>query len=252
MPQRAAVRRVLGLFVICGPIAACAHADVVTINAAHDNTLYEDSTGSVSNGAGSAMFAGRNSQTTDSVRRALLSFDIAAAIPADATINTVTLTLFNDAANATPALVSLHRVTQAWGEGSSIAAGGQGNGAPATPGDATWLHTFFPASMWANPGGDFVATATAALSVAGPGTYTWTSTPQFVGDVQDFLDAPPMAFGWVLIGDEFVASSAKRFSTREATIPDNRPALTVDYTPVPEPVSFWFFAIAAALSRRRR
>ena len=71
----------------------------------------------------------------------------------------------------------LHRVLSDWGEGTSGAGGdplhmGGGGGSPATAGDATWLHTFFDTSFWANPGGDFSSTASAARSVDQPGFYT--------------------------------------------------------------------------------
>jgi hypothetical protein len=219
---------------ISGVLAAAPHvaADVISLPAVRDNTLYEDPVGGFSNGAGTSMFAGRNSQAANSRRRAVVAFDVAAAIPAGSTIQAASLTLFNDAANAGPAVVSLHRVTQAWGEGTSS---GQGSGAPATPGDATWLHAFSPTSLWSNPGGDFVTDPSGLVTVAGPGAYVWLSTPQLVADVQAELDGSGAALGWLVRGDESVANSAKRFATREATVAGNRPLLTIEFTPVPEP-----------------
>jgi hypothetical protein len=212
-------------------------ADSITIGARQDNTLYEDATGSVSNGAGSAMFAGRNSGSANSIRRALLAFDVAGAIPAGSTIASATLTLFNDAANISQQIVSLHRVTRAWGEGGSLASGGQGSGAPAAPGDATWLHRYFDTDSWSIHGGDFTPAETSSTVVAGPGFYTWPSTSALVDALQSFLDDPSSNYGWLLLGNESKPSTSKRFATREAIDPAVRPGLTVEYTPVPEPFS---------------
>lgn len=233
-------------------LGVAAHAEVIGLPAMRDNTLYEDPTGSRSNGAGTAMFAGRNSQSSDSIRRAVLAFDIAGAIPAGSRIDRVTLTLSNAAANSDPADVRLHRLLSDWGEGASAAGdGGGGGGAPAAPGDATWVHTFYDDAFWSTPGGDFDSLFSTAESVSGAGTYTWPSTPRLVADVQAMLDSPASNFGWILIGDEAAPSTAKRFATREAVDPASRPLLTVDYTPVPEPSTAACFLAAVLWTLRR-
>ena len=74
-----------------------------------DNTLFEDTTGSVSNGAGDGLFAGRVAPRSGSeIRRGLIRFDLAASIPANATINSVSmeLTMSMTIAGAEP---SIHR-----------------------------------------------------------------------------------------------------------------------------------------------
>lgn len=230
-----------------------ASASLVAIEPTGDNTLYESDTGARSNGAGTAMFVGRNSNTSGSIRRGVIRFDIAAAIPAGSVIDSVSLRLSNSAANVDDALIRLHRLAQAWGEGSSVASGGQGSGGPSTSGDATWLHTFYDTSFWTMPGGDFDATLTASATVGGPGDFTWNSTPAFVADVQSFLDQPLTNFGWIMVGDESAPGTAKRFSTREETDLALRPLLTVAYTVVPEPgsLTLWLFGIAGALVARR-
>jgi hypothetical protein len=66
-------------------------ADVVTLAASRDNTLFEED-GALSNGAGDHIFAGL---TKDGVRRrALIAFDVAGALPAGSTISAVTLRLY--------------------------------------------------------------------------------------------------------------------------------------------------------------
>ena len=57
----------------------------VTIAATKDNTLYESSTGSCSNGGGNHFFAGKTSG--NQIRHGLVAFDIAGNIPAGPTID---------------------------------------------------------------------------------------------------------------------------------------------------------------------
>ena len=120
-----------------------------------------------------------------------------------------------------------------WGEAGSHAGGQEGSGAPALPGDATWIHTFFPGSIWAAPGGSFAVGSSATTVVAGLGIYVWGSTAAMVGDVQSWLDTPAGNFGWVVIGDEIALGTAKRFDTLSNPSVSLRPVLTIDYTPLP-------------------
>jgi len=206
-----------------------AEADVVTLPAVADNTLYESATGDISNGAGENFFSG--STANQGVRRALLAFDVAGSIPPGATIDSVTLTLnMNRSQRAGTETFTLHRVLADWGEGTSVGDGQGGGGGIATSGDATWLHTFYPSSFWASPGGDYVAAASASLSVGGKGSYTWGSTAGLVSDVQGWLDAPSTDFGWILIGNEAVVETAKRFGSRENRTTANRPQLVINFT----------------------
>src|SRR5262249_31170847 len=85
-------------------------------------------------------------------------------------------------------------------------------------------------ASWTNAGGDFVSTVSASTSVGGVGSYTWGSTDQMVTDVQGWLDTPSSNFGWIVLGNETTASSAKRFDSRENSTAANRPTLTIDYT----------------------
>lgn len=201
----------------------------VSIGSQRDNTLYEDPTGSLSNGAGQYFFTGMTNLSALR-RRGLIQFDIASAVPAGAQIVGVDLKL-NLSQTATGAIpVALHRVTSSWGEGTSAGFGNEGGGAAATPGDATWIHTDFSSRTWTTPGGDFVATPSSTLSVGLPGPYTWPSTTQLVADAQSMLDNPSGNFGWLLLTAE-VQHDAKRFDTKENATPANRPQLVVSYVP---------------------
>ena len=55
---------------------------LVSLAPSQDNTLYETEDGSLSNGAGDYMFAGRTAQDSDYLRRAVMAFDIAGNVPA--------------------------------------------------------------------------------------------------------------------------------------------------------------------------
>jgi hypothetical protein len=217
----------VGLFVILISVAA-APADTVTIGSAKDNTLYEDPDGQLSNGAGVRFFAGRTA--IPEIRRGLIEFDIVAAVPPGATVNSVTLRLRMSRTIAGPQPVSLHRVLAEWGEGAANAPGEEGAGIQAEPGDATWLHTYYPDQYWATPGGDFAPEPSATTMVDQIGVYTWSS-PQMVADVQAWLNQPDSNHGWMLRGNEIDIKTAKRFDTKETVIVNNRPALIIDFTP---------------------
>jgi hypothetical protein len=210
-------------------LARVAGAGIVELAPSADNTLYESETGALSNGKGWHCFSGQTG--TLARRRALLRFDIAAALPTGATIHAVALRLTLSKTQVTvPSDSGWHRVLTAWGEGASDAPEDEGTGQFAAPGDATWLHTFHPSSTWTSAGGDFAALPSATLPLGAAGTYTWGSNAQFVSDVQGWLDAPSTAHGWILIGSELGVVSAKRFNTREHPDPATRPLLRIEYT----------------------
>lgn len=206
-------------------------AVVTTLTSSKDNTLYQNASGSLSNGSGDYFFAGTTATTQ--IRRGLLAFDVAGHIPPGSTVISASLTLVMSriGPNNDAHLIALHRVTADWGEGSSDAPDEEGMGVAAAPGDATWLHTFFNTNLWLTPGGDFVPAASAVTSVASVGTYTWGNTPELQADVQSWLDAPADNFGWILVGNEGGLATAKRFNSRENEAVDTRPQLTIVYQP---------------------
>lgn len=200
-----------------------------TVSPIKDNTLYEDLSGGLSNGAGAHLFAGRTA--TGTVRRAVLSFDIAGSIPAGSTITSVALTLNMSKTIAGPVPITLHALLADWGEGASNAPGSEGAGAPSQAGDATWIHTSFPSAMWSSAGGDFAAAASATQSVAGLGSYTWSSTsnPGMITDVQGWLANPTTNFGWLVKSPETSLSTAKRFDSRENAAAASQPQLVISF-----------------------
>lgn len=213
------------------PLGGTATADEVVLAPAADATLYESTTGSLANGAGQHLFTG----VGNAIKRGVLRFDVAGAVPAHSTIDEVELTLNMSRTIAPGVLNRLYRVTAAWTEGPSDPFGEEGSGDSSQPGDVTWIHTTFDTAFWSSPGGDFLTSESASIVVASIGSYTWGSTPEMVADVQLWLDTPSSNHGWLLRGDEIGSFTAKRFDTREHPDPAVRPALRVVYTPAPEP-----------------
>ncbi len=201
-----------------------------TLYALSDNTIYEDSGGSLSNGSGEFLFCGTNS--ANQIRRALMRFDAAAQLPFGAQIVSVRIILHMSRTISGGRLVRLHRVSADWGEGGSDATGNEGSGANADTLDATWLHNRFPQSFWQSPGGDYDTIWSAELEVSQTGDYVFGSTERMVADVQNWLESPEINFGYMLVGDESPAGSAKRFSSRENADESTRPVMIVEYNSV--------------------
>ena len=218
----------LGAWVVLSTTRLEAQTEV-TLVPAKDNTIYENAAGSLSNGSGEYLFVGNNGQNL--TRRALLAFDLTnGEIPAEATIENVSLVLHMSRTSSGTQMVELHRVTQNWGEGMSDADGNEGGGAAATPGDATWVHTFFDTTSWQTIGGDFSPVVSASAAVTDTGSYSWVSTPEMVADVQDWLANPSSNFGWILTGNEASGITTKRFDSRDNLTPQHVPALLVSFS----------------------
>jgi len=224
-------------------------ADTITLSSVLDNTLYEDSAGALSNGAGIYTFAGKTSQGR--ARRALFAFDLS-SIPLGSVVTSASLTLTTDQSVASSTPYTLHRVLTTWGEGSSDAGTPGGGGTASTAGDATWAHRFFSTQSWSTLGGDFVPAPSATKSISGVGSYTWTSAST-TADVQSWLNGSAVNAGWALLGNEQASGNASRFGSHEHADPNLRPRLVIEYTPAPAPGAAAALALGGlALTRRRR
>ena len=237
-----------------------ASATTINIFADKDTTIFQNQIGN-SLGGGVGMFVGGNNAS--SPRRGLLEFDIAAAIPAGATINSVQLTLYlGQVAGGGPdadRVIELHRVLADWGEGTEGAGmmiGGTGQGFAAQPGSATWNQRQFGIANWMSLGGDFAPTAsqTSLVDDVINVPYSWTTNAAMVADVQLWLNNPGSNFGWLLRNqDELGQQTFRAFFTQDnlAMVP----LLTVDFTaPIPEPgtLSLLGLGLAKLLHSRRR
>lgn len=210
---------------------AVAQTTTVQLAASRDNTLYEDPAGLLSNGRGQYLFVGVNA--TAAKRRALLAFDVAAVVPAKSRIVDVQLRLMASQSSATaPAAATLHRATVSWGEGASVATGGEGGGGAALPGDATWLHAVAPGALWAQPGGDFDPVPSSTASMPATGAFTFERTEDLIADVQDWLDGTHANHGWIVKTAETAADAARRIDSRDNTnMLGVQPQLTITYLP---------------------
>lgn len=226
-------RRLSTGLLVLGSAWSLARPETILLRPGKDSTLIESPSGTLANGSGPAFFAGRISASSQSLRRALIAFDIASALPPGSTITSVRLSLTLSATTAGPFTVRVHRVLADWGEGASSSSGG--TGAAALPSDSTWLHRFYDDVFWTAPGGDFYPAASGAALVDQIGSYSWGPTPEMIADVQSWLDHPESAYGWILIGDESVPTTVKRFDSREHPEEANRPLLEVDYLPPCDP-----------------
>lgn len=213
--------------------SATARAEYVEVRPARDATLIESPTGDLANGSGTAIFAGRVASSSQSLRRAVIAFDIAAAAPAGSTITSARLRLNLSGTSAGPVPIAIHRLRASWGEGASFALGG--GGAASGPGDATWRHRFYDDRYWATPGGDFDPAPRASVIVDQPARYLWGSTPALVADVQEWLDLPDRNVGWILVGDESRSQTVKRFDSREVDDAALQPVLEITFLPLCEP-----------------
>ncbi len=223
-------------------------AELVELQPIKDNTIFEPETVdpnnpsfTFSNGSGDYFFAGRTDiGARFKIRRGLIEFDVAGTVPAGATVIRAELRLYLSNTKREGGVkttdVALHRVLQEWGEGASDASQGEGVGASAQPGDATWFHTSFPDSVWANEGGDFVPTASSVEPIGDKFQfYTWEGQG-LADDVQTWLDNPSSNHGWILIGDEIDVVTAKRFDSRDSFnfasdfVTPTKPVLTIEYS----------------------
>jgi hypothetical protein len=268
------IRRAVLAVLILG-LHAPAWAATVSIPASRDNTIYQSAPNN-SAGGGAGIFIGTNAAA--SPRRGLIAFDVAANVPAGATVTSAGLTMYlGTAANSFNTTIGLHRLNADWGEGtagsSNTSLSGGGNGFAAATGDATWnarFHSPTTPTAWSAPGanGDFNAGASASALISLPTPtsldipFTWGPTPALVSDVQNWLNSPASNFGWALVNtNETAGQSVRVFYSSEATLNSNgapldpawRPALTVTYV-IPEPSALMIVTVAATfvLGCRRR
>jgi hypothetical protein len=235
-----------------------ARADSVTLRPVADTTLIETAP---NNNLGGQPFANSGTTQNFTKNRALFRFDVS-SIPTGAQVSSVSLAFEvtrQPVDGYAPADFGLHRLLVSWGEGVQTTAnpGSPGQGAPAAPGEATWLARFAQTGPnWAAPGGlagtDFVATSSGGQSVysVANSPYFFTSA-QLAADVQSWLDNPGMNHGWMLLAnDEGPNFTARRFGSREDGI--NAPQLVVQYAAVPEPSLICLTGVALVCLLRKQ
>lgn len=167
------------------------------------------------------------------VGRALLRFDVTSAVPRDAIVTNVTLTVrvTKEGSFGSVDRVELHRLLTDWGEGSKS----EGNhGSKATSGEVNWGWRRFGSATWSNPGAatpaDMVPAPSGWVIWNNPGSYTLVTMSAMVADVQAWIVTPHLNHGWLLkSANESNPGTAKRMVTREGA-PEHRPRLRVEYS----------------------
>lgn len=215
-----------------------APAATVSIPASQDATIYEDATGSLANGAGLFLHAGKNGVSGGNrIVRALVQFDVAANVPAGAVITSAVLKV---SASKHTGVVSVYRLTSAWSEGPTDASSGEGGGAPAATGDVTWVHTTYDTQFWAAMGGDFVGTARASATIGSVPSVASLTSATLVADVQQMLDLPAVNAGWMIRNDdEATGGNAIQFGSRSNA--GQEPVLEVGYGFFTRPTLYYDF-----------
>ena len=150
-------------------------------------------------------------------------FDLS-GIPPAAHINSVTLTLQLTTGNFNAAeTIELHTVQSAWGEGNS--SGGSGGGA--APGGPSRRHLVLqpvPQHLVDKPRRRLLDRGQHSLAFNSSqplGAYTW-SGGTLAQDVQAWVNGTTANNGWLLLGNEAVGQTARRFGSRESTTPAAR------------------------------
>lgn len=216
----------------------CAQAAFVTNTPSADASLMEVAPNN-NNGAQAFVLSGR---TQNGPRvRALYQFDLT-NLPTNATVLSVTLELhvtgqpIDGLANAP---FGLHRMLRPWGEGDKNPISPPGQGLPASSGEVTWLHSFYPTNAWTVPGGaagaDYHGFESAFQFIYGIGEspYRFESTTELVADVQGWVKDPASNFGWMLIcAEEETIFTGRRFNSREDT--EAPPTLEIEYLVAPQ------------------
>lgn len=243
----------LGLAAIAAA-APSAHGELVSLSPSRDATIYEAFDGSIANGAGRYLFAGKNNQNR--ARRGLMHFDLAGILPPDAVITSARLTLNMSQAAGGPSAIRLHRALADWTTGSSNPEDPEGSGTTPAAGDATWLHTSADGlgggTPWEVIGGDFESLTSASVVTAAIGLYTFESE-QLLADVQAFAANPSLNFGWFILGDETGFGNARRFDSSEGgPLGGIAPTLVLEFATVPAPSAAVLLPLAALAHRRRR
>jgi hypothetical protein len=206
-----------------------APSTVLRIEASADATLIEDPDGLLANGAGPALFVGRTNQSADSVRRALLRFEMP-PLPAlgrrPVVVERVELVLHANFGNPAPSELRVHAVLAPWTEGPAFSGGG--SGAPSGPGDATWLHASFPDAFWLHNGAQLDGRPLASVEVGDAGEVR-VSSPELTRLLAGWVARPGENFGLVLIGDETHRQTVKSIASREHADPAVRPAIEITF-----------------------
>jgi hypothetical protein len=181
----------------------------LVVTSSLDNTIFKEL--ELSNGIGEYIFTGTSNLGV--VKRALVQFDLA-DVPAGIQVDSAVLILKTIKVKPESTVIEIFRALTEWGEGTSRAEDGDGKGAPATAGDATWTHAKFPTVPWIKSGGDFEMQSSASDTVSFGADAVFASN-KLTLDVNYWLQNPLENYGWILIGDEVTNATSSKFGSRD-------------------------------------
>lgn len=220
--------------------AAIPELGIGSYSGTEDTTLISGSNAGRNYGGSNSIWIGNSAGAE---RKTLLRFDLSSLMGQAASIDSVTLTMFQIAEgasnNGAEVDVNLYQIQSAnggWVEGT-------GSGS-AQAGSSSWNYKANATVSWAGSAGlstsgtDYVASAidgtkTIIAKTGSGGTYTWNLP---VSLIQSWIDGENTGllfaatdFGSLEDNDFF------RFASSLYTTSNLRPMLTVNYTPIPEP-----------------
>ncbi len=157
--------------------------------------------------------------------RPMVKFDIQAGISAGSTINSATLSLYEEGYNRSSSqnvTITIHRILRNWGETT-----------------ATW-NKYDGTNSWTTAGagssGNDIAASNSGTNNVGAtpavGFKDWTSA-QLATDVQNMLDGSNNQYGWRFISDfeaQGTGYAHDNFRSKKNASTSDRPKLTIDYT----------------------
>lgn len=224
---------VLALLPALLALPAAAQTVSVTIPVAQDATVYARNgincgvpNGPAANGAGEYLIADYDTCADEYDARALVQFDVAAAVPAGATITSARLQLVGHQSVFGCCGLHAYAILAPWTEGPSDPPGFEFTGSAPQAGDVTWEYASYPSVPWpGGPHGPPHGAQDALLLPPLPGLWTFPSTPAMVSRAQQWLDQPATNFGWMLESDDVL-----RMASRESTTSFG-PRLVVEYLP---------------------
>lgn len=199
--------------VLLSALPVSATAEVVTLTPVADTAFFAQVP---DNNLGASLSLAAGNTAASSATRAVMKFDLNAAVPAGARVTgaRLELTVVRSPFLVEPATFEAHRLLADWGEGAKGAGAVTGTGSLATDGEATWNARLSGVATWTTPGGDFAPEVSASAAVSGDAISF--SGGSLVSDVQGWVENPGSNFGW-LIKDQFESSAttARRIGSRE-------------------------------------
>lgn len=248
---------------VVGGASTAALATTFNAEATHDCMIFATSGGSDTgnaSGKGPGMFAGADGN--GDIKRGLVEFDLS-SIPSTSTLTEVDLNLTLGMVAGTghgtgfpyTPTISLFTVTTSWNEGntgatacggglcSSMSGTGQGwSYSTCNCNDTSWNYTDYNTTSWTSAGGDYTATADAALTISTftiGETNTWTGTSMtnsnMLTAVQHWVSGTSANYGFEIKSNlEGSLTSFLGWWTRDGAIANSEqnvwtPELTVKY-----------------------